>query len=335
MTARRPLSPSLDTRFTTAAAIDHGTGRHRLRAADLDAPFYGVRALVDRAVEADPEADPYALQAAQRRDRVRDLAPRLLPDQFVSHESAAAMHRAPLPLEFQNDQVADLAHAPVHVSAVGAGPIPRGEGVHGHRDRKGLADVVEIDGIAVTSPASTWASLGHLPLADLVAVGDHFCRVWREGRGRPDVGRAPIATVGDLRRAITAGRRVGIVRLREAVELVREDAWSPRESAVRVVLWQWGLPEPALNVDIFHVGRFLGCVDLAYPDLKIAIEYQSVLHTERYAKDVERFDALRAAGWIVIEVTAELLQHPKQLAYRVRRAIEARRPGRSLFRSRS
>lgn len=83
-----------------------------------------------------------------------------------------------------------------------------------------------------------------------------------------------------------------------------------------------GLPEPALNHDVYDEhGRFLACVDLAYPERKVAVEYHGVLHHSRYAADVERIAALRAAGWTVIEVTSALLTHPDLLVERVREAL--------------
>jgi len=86
------------------------------------------------------------------------------------------------------------------------------------------------------------------------------------------------------------------------------------------------LPEPALNHEIFDEhGVFLACADLAYPERKVAIEYQSVLHHAQYAADVERIARLRAAGWEVIEVTAALLADPPTLVARVRAALRARR----------
>ncbi|MGG1910294.1 hypothetical protein AB1285_25935 [Microbacterium sp. NRRL B-14842] len=56
----------------------------------------------------------------------------------------------------------------------------------------------------MTSPAATWVSLGTLPLADLVALGDYFCRRWRPGVGRPDVAWQPWATIDELREMLAA-----------------------------------------------------------------------------------------------------------------------------------
>jgi len=139
-----------------------------------------------------------------------------------------------------------------------------------------------------------------------------------------------MTTVAELRERITGVRRKGIRRLREALDLVREDSWSPRESKLRGLIVRAGFPEPALNQDIYDDhGRFLGCFDLVYPDLKVAIEYNGLIHAGSYAKDVERIAALRAAGWTVIEVTADLYAQPEELIRRIRSALGIRASFRS------
>lgn len=333
MPSRRPLPAPLGEVFTVRAAADAGVTAGRLRGGDLDRPFHGVRAtqasreLADATDPTDATDGPHARQARARRMGARNLAPRLRDDQFFSHESAAALWRAPLPLAWTEDHVpAGPADLPVHVSTFGDGHLIRARGVAAHRARRRTSRFITMDGMRVADAETTWASLGHLPLIDLVALGDHFCRMWRPGYGRPDTGLESISSVTRLQAAIDSGRRTGITRLRQAIELIREDSWSPKESAVRCHLVFAGLPEPLLNHDVYdEYGRFLGCVDLCYPELKIAIEYQSMLHHARYSADVERLAALRAAGWIVIEVTSTLLVDPSILVARVRDAIRSRR----------
>lgn len=253
------------------------------------------------------------------------FAPRLKVGQFFSHETAAALWGAPLPLVRGADGAAVDGRLPVHVSVFGAAPLPRLDGVVGHRARGETSTVRMLDGLAVASPATTWASLGRLGLYDLVAVGDHLCRMWRQGIGRPDAGRAAIATREQLDASIRAGRRVGAPRLRVALELVREDSWSARESRMRCILHDFGLPEPELNIDVFDDdGAFLGCLDLAYPREKVGVEYHGLMHSERYANDVERMARLRAAGWTIIEVTSALLKNELALVRRVRMALRPR-----------
>jgi hypothetical protein len=241
-----------------------------------------------------------------------------------SHETAAAIWGAPLPLQFDvHGEVAGPNDLELHVCAIGPTPVPRAAGVTRHKTYASYTVRSEHDGLRVPSPAATWIQLGHLQLQDVVAAGDYFCRKWRKGYGRPDTTREPLATIEELRAMLELGRRRGAATLRTALELIREDSWSPRESIVRVILVTAGLPEPQLNVDVFDDGRFLGCVDMVYPEQKVGIEYVGMLHGKTWAEDVERIARLRAAGWNVLEVAAPLLRRPDELVRRVAAALDA------------
>ncbi|MEZ5213696.1 MAG: DUF559 domain-containing protein [Microbacterium sp.] len=69
-------------------------------------------------------------------------------------------------------------------------------------------------------------------------------------------------------------------------------------------------------------------VDLAYPELKIAIEYEGEHHLTdpaQWAEDIARMDRLVEAGWRVIRVTkSEVFRDPARLIERIRRAVGAR-----------
>ena len=186
-----------------------------------------------------------------------------------------------------------------------------------------LARVLVHDGLRVTTPGSTWASLGGvLHPYDLVAAGDAIIcqRTSTGGTGLP--GPPPLATIDHLRAAIDAGRRPGIVALRDAVERIRPGSWSRLETWVRLILVDAGLPEPVLNYDAYDdFGRFLGCVDLAYPDLKIAIEYEGEHHwrsAEQFRRDIDRLDRLVEAGWRIVRVAnAHVFTMPDEVVRRV------------------
>lgn len=169
--------------------------------------------------------------------------------------------------------------------------------------------------------------LGALGLStlQLIMAGDYFVRRYRSGHGRPHAGRAPHTTLQQLHETLDIGGWSGAPRLRKAYEFIREDSWSPRESVVRVQLVLAGLPEPALNIDVFTAeGTFLACLDMAYPRYRVGVEYHGMLHGEQYAQDVERMARLRAAGWEMIEVTHALRNRPKVVAHRVETALRLR-----------
>ena len=316
-----PLGPH-DAAFSVRIARLEGASRNELRRRALVAPFHGVRIARGAANSFRDIDDPYERQRLCRVERARIYAVRLHHGHFFSHTTAASIWGAPLPIEFSDTgSIAEYGELPLHVSASGHVPFPRAAGIHGHRTLSSMTAVQEHRGLRVTSPSATWASLGTLSVPDLVALGDYFCRVWRAGHGRRDVGRPPLSNVSQLRSALEAGRRRGAARLRAALDLIRTDAWSPRESLVRCILNDAGLPEPHLNFDVCVGGRFIACVDMAYPAQRVAIEYLGMLHGERWAADVERLAALRAAGWTVIEVTAPLLRTPEALVRRVAAAL--------------
>lgn len=291
-----------------------------MRRADLEIPFRGVRS-TSTAPDAD-EVDAFELQARQRRLQARRYAPRMRANQFFSHETAAALWGGPLPLILEEGIAVEGGTLPVHVSTLGSGPLVRARGVAAHRADPRTSAFVHGKTVPLATPDATWAQLGALAVDDLVALGDYFCRVWRPGPGRKDAGMQPFTTIDALRARIASGRRVGIRHLREAIELIREDSWSPRESRLRCMIVRAGLPEPKLNHDVHDAhGRFIGCVDLAYPERRVAIEYHGAMHASTYARDVERIAALRAAGWTVIEVTSVLFARPIELIARIRKAL--------------
>lgn len=93
--------------------------------------------------------------------------------------------------------------------------------------------------------------------------------------------------------------------LKEVMRMVNPMAESRPESMLRVRLRRegiWGF-EPQIPVECDGVTRF---VDLGNPKLRIALEYQGAVHfedAEKRSQDSRRVNELRAAGWVVIEVT--------------------------------
>lgn len=167
--------------------------------------------------------------------------------------------------------------------------------------------------------------LGGWRVPELVAAGDYLVRRFTPGVGRKSSGGRPLATVDELREAVSFGRWRGMGRLREAVTLIREDSWSPMESQMRVAIVQSGLPEPALNRDVFTAsGKFLGCVDMVYSRFLVGIEYQGRIHHDQYAEDIERVEALRANGWYIIQVSSALASKPSVLCNRIEAALRER-----------
>ncbi|MDL9980827.1 hypothetical protein [Microbacterium candidum] len=123
--------------------------------------------------------------------------------------------------------------------------------------------------------------------------------------------------MADIAAAIATwpGRR-GIRNLRRAIELVDPNAESPKESELRVLLIEAGLPHPVpQHVVHDRDGRLVARVDLAYPDRLIAIEYEGDHHREReqWRADLARRRRLESLGWRYIPVTQADLDDPHAL----------------------
>jgi hypothetical protein len=120
----------------------------------------------------------------------------------------------------------------------------------------------------------------------------------------------------------------GVQRARRVLPLLRSGVASPRESDVRWELRKAGLPEPELNIDVFDDnGGWLARGDLVFREWKLIVEYDGWQH-ERDARqrqwDIHRREALEAAGWRLIVITATDMERPSLVAVRVRQALVQR-----------
>jgi hypothetical protein len=111
----------------------------------------------------------------------------------------------------------------------------------------------------------------------------------------------------------------GSARARDAARLADGWAESPQETRLRLLLIRGGLPAPVAQYRVFDGQGFVARVDFAYPELRIAIEYDGLWHGERQAflDDRRRLNRLVAAGWIVVHVTLDDLRQPARLVARI------------------
>ncbi len=124
-----------------------------------------------------------------------------------------------------------------------------------------------------------------------------------------------------LRAAVTAQPTSrGARRAEQAVDLADARAESPQESRLRVLLALAGLVAVPQHVIRDQDGRFVARVDLAFVKHRVAVEYDGAWHGERgqLARDRRRLNALVAAGWTVLHVTAADLSRPQELVAQVR-----------------
>ena len=110
------------------------------------------------------------------------------------------------------------------------------------------------------------------------------------------------------------------------MELADARAESPEESRVRVALVRAGLP-PEVQVEVFDDQRaFIARVDLAFPELKIAIEYDGAHHftDQQVPRDNVRLARLRAAGWVVLRLANADLYDMDDVVRRVQALVGQR-----------
>lgn len=166
----------------------------------------------------------------------------------------------------------------------------------------------------IATPARTALDLLlQRPLPDGVADLDAVVRA----------GLVPLDVVCDL---VAARSDRGIVRARRAVELADPRAESRPESRVRVRLVLAGLRPEVQYWISGRLGR-IARVDLAFPEQKVAVEYDgSWRDGELWAlhRDRERLNLVHAEEWEVVFVTAPLLAEHERMVRTVDSALARR-----------
>jgi hypothetical protein len=173
--------------------------------------------------------------------------------------------------------------------------------VHETKALEGI-DVVIDGGIPVTTPERTLLDLGavcHESVVEMALDKAEF-----RGLVTPDSVRAT------LDRLARKGRN-GAGTLRRLLA-TRNPRRRPPESEMETMLIQClrrnGLPEPVPQYEIRQAGTLVARVDAAYPQWRIAIEYQSdEHHSGRLASQRDNGRRLRiiAAGWFPVEATLQ------------------------------
>ena len=125
---------------------------------------------------------------------------------------------------------------------------------------------------------------------------------------------ARVVALADVRAAVAAlppGGR-GNVAARRAALLADGLAESPPETRLRLLLHRSGLPRPVAQFDVRVGGRFVARVDFAWPDRRVAVEYDGAWHgdPEQFPRDRRRLNRLAAAGWRAHFVTKEDMRRP-------------------------
>jgi very-short-patch-repair endonuclease len=217
------------------------------------------------------------------------LAVCLATDAVASHRAAARL--------WSLEGVAALR---LEVTTPSGRPV-RLPGVRAHRsNRLGPEFLTVHRGIPVTTPARTLVDLS--AVAPAPTVEKAVDGALRDG----------LVTVASLRTCFDAvagrGRR-RVAHFRPVLD-ARQPGYSPGDSALEVRVQRWltaaGLPPPALQFRV-RIGDRRYRLDLAYPDLRIAVELDGwAAHSTRRAFDHDRArgNDLELEGWTLLRFTS-------------------------------
>ncbi|KAA0097641.1 DUF559 domain-containing protein [Mycolicibacterium sp. P1-18] len=188
-------------------------------------------------------------------------------------------------------------------------------GVVTRNERVESDEIVVVDGISVTTTARTALDLGrHLGRDAAVTRLDALAHA--TGISAADVEPLLIRHRGSR----------GVRKARDAIALMDAGGTSPKETWLRLLVLDAGLPKPKCQLMV-HNGDYypLAYLDLGWDEYMVAVEYDGDQHRtdrQQYRKDVSRLQMLERMGWIVIRVLAG--EHPMDVLQRIRHALARR-----------
>lgn len=116
-----------------------------------------------------------------------------------------------------------------------------------------------------------------------------------------------------------------VAEVAEVAALADPLAESAMETRLRLLLVRSGLPPPvAQHPVVDERGRIVAILDLAYPEILVAIEYDGADHfaAPRVLRDGRRLTRLAALGWRVHRYyAADVYRRPDQIVHDIRRAL--------------
>jgi GNAT superfamily N-acetyltransferase len=281
-------------RCTLVDAVGQYSVRTALRTGEATSPWPGV--LVDGARATEPLTMISAAWLATGEGSV------------VTGPTAAFLHRC-----------SAASPTPVHLAVPYETRRRTRPGVVVHNGMALVGDRVTIAGLPVLALERTIADLlCTLRPAEALAITD-------QAMALEDVDAEEFRL--DVRERLLArpdprGTRVGTRLLELATGLAR----SPAESRLLWTVADLGYPVPRLNHPLRGVwGEELYLIDLAWPEVRIALEYDGYeTHVGREVEDELRAHDLRSRGWIVVRVDKSDLVLPLRLAAELDEAFRRR-----------
>lgn len=208
----------------------------------------------------------------------------------------------------------------VHVAVPYSRSVRSRQGLAVHQGRLLLDELVDVGGLAVVPlEVAVTEVLCTGPARDALAIADQAAALFAP----PD---RPEFCAGITYRLAARADRRGTVRAADLLELVTGKAQSPPESWLRLLVVKAGFPPPAAQFELVDVwGRVTHVLDLCWPELRIALEYDGYeTHDGREAEDAQRDEDLACRGWTTIRVRAADFRDPARLLHELDEAFRGR-----------
>lgn len=118
----------------------------------------------------------------------------------------------------------------------------------------------------------------------------------------------------------------GVAQAPAILAMVDGGSESPQETRTRILLLDAGLPTPTTQIRVTGSdGKVFARCDLGWPEWKVVVEYDGIQHwtsEKQRMWDIERYDKLERAGWLVVRVNSEQLRtRPLEVVARVREKL--------------
>jgi hypothetical protein len=174
--------------------------------------------------------------------------------------------------------------------------------------------ITEVRRLPITTVGRTAFDLGrHLPRGEAVARLDALMRA------------TPFSVEDVFVLAKRHSGARGLRRLEGALSLVDGGAASPRETWLRLLFIDAGLPKPTTQIPLVRGSYLVGVFDMGWEEYQVAAEYDGDYHQtdrRRFVKDIHKIATAQDQGWTVIRVVAE--HRPKEIVRRAYHALTRR-----------
>lgn len=264
-------------------------------------------------------------QGALTRGQLRWRYEQLFPDIYTARQTTLSLRRRTVAAWLWTGRrgvIAGRAAAALHgakwigsetpIELIWQNPRPP-RGIVVRNERVDADEVTEIDGMTVTTPQRTAADLArHLPRDDAVAHLDALANA---------CGVAASAALTLLTRHPKAR---GLRRAPMALNLMDGGAQSPKETWLRLLLVDDGLPAPRTQIKVTD-GFNDAYLDMGFDGPRVGLDYDGAVHqTDRkyYVRGIGRSELIDSQGWLDIHVVAE---HSRAyILHRTRKALKVR-----------